>query len=155
VNYNFQLIHKPGKLNRADHLSHRPNYDKGKGDNEDVLVLPEQLFTKALSVLDIKQQVYDLQGVRGKEIHEWAKKFLLNLVNHHWFHGSQPVVGTDPEVWRGILCLYHNHEVAGHLGIANTFKAVAKEYWWPDMKHFVVQYIKGCVVCQSTKSNTT
>jgi RNase H-like domain found in reverse transcriptase len=36
VDYNFALMHKPGKLNKADHLSRHPDYDDGKGDNEDV-----------------------------------------------------------------------------------------------------------------------
>jgi Integrase zinc binding domain len=46
------------------------------------------------------------------------------------------------------------NKATGHPGIVNTFKAVAKEYWWPDMKHFVVQYVKGCASCQSMKPNT-
>jgi hypothetical protein len=84
TDYDFKLIHKLGKLNKADHLSQRPDYDKGKGDNEDILVLPEQLFAKALSMLDMEQQVYDSQGGEEvKEIQEWAKKFPLNSVNHH------------------------------------------------------------------------
>jgi Integrase zinc binding domain len=156
ADYNFKLIHKPGKLNKADHLLQRPDYDEGKEDNEDVLVLPERLFTQALTILDVEQQIYDVQEGEGvKKIQEWAKCYPLQSVNHHWFHGSRPVVATDPEGKRNILHLYHDHEAARHLGIVNTFKAVAKEYWWPDMKHFVVQYVKGCAVCQSTKPNTT
>jgi Integrase zinc binding domain len=155
VDYNFKLVHKPGKLNKADHLSRRPNYDEGKGDNEDILVLPERLFTRALTILDVKQWVYDTQeGDRAKKIQEWAKTFPLQSVNHHWFHGSRPVVIMGLEGKRDILCLYHDHKTMGHPRIVNTFKAVAKEYWWPNMKHFVVQYMKGCAVCQSTKPNT-
>jgi hypothetical protein len=44
ADYNFRLVHKPGKLNKADHLSRWPDYDEGKGNNEDVLVLPKWLF---------------------------------------------------------------------------------------------------------------
>jgi RNase H-like domain found in reverse transcriptase/Reverse transcriptase (RNA-dependent DNA polymerase) len=36
ADYNFALVHKPGKLNKVDHLSQQPDYDNGKGDNEDV-----------------------------------------------------------------------------------------------------------------------
>jgi Chromo (CHRromatin Organisation MOdifier) domain/Integrase zinc binding domain len=31
---------------------------------------------------------------------------------------------------------------------------VAKDYWWPDMKKFVQNYVKGCATCQMTKPNT-
>jgi Integrase zinc binding domain len=49
--------------------------------------------------------------------------------------------------------MYHDHESAGHPGIFNTYASVARDYWWPDMKRFIVQYVKGCTVCQSTKPN--
>jgi hypothetical protein len=54
ADYDFKLVHKPRKLNKVDHLLRRPNYDKGKGDNKDVLVLPKKLFARALSVLDVE-----------------------------------------------------------------------------------------------------
>jgi Integrase zinc binding domain len=50
--------------------------------------------------------------------------------------------------------MYHDHESASHPGIFNTYASIARDYWWPDMKRFVVQYVKGCAVCQSTKPNT-
>jgi RNase H-like domain found in reverse transcriptase len=37
--YNFKLVHKLGRLNRADHLSRWPDYDEGKEDNAEVQVL--------------------------------------------------------------------------------------------------------------------
>jgi RNase H-like domain found in reverse transcriptase/Integrase zinc binding domain/Chromo (CHRromatin Organisation MOdifier) domain len=153
ANYDFKLVHKPGKLNKADHLSQWPDYNEGKGDNENVLVLPDTLFTRVLLMMDIEQQVYDLQGERASKIQGWVTTALLTSVNHHWFHGSRPVVAGEPELWRAILQLYHDHGVVGHPGITNMYKVVAKEYWWPDLKCFVVQYIKGCAVCQSTKPN--
>jgi Integrase zinc binding domain len=50
--------------------------------------------------------------------------------------------------------MYHDHESIGHPRIFNTYASVACDYWWLDMKQFVVQYVKGCVVCQSMKPNT-
>jgi Integrase zinc binding domain len=49
--------------------------------------------------------------------------------------------------------MYHDHESAGHPGIFNMYASVARDYWWPDMKRFVVQYVKGCAVCQCMKPN--
>jgi Integrase zinc binding domain len=64
------------------------------------------------------------------------------------------VVVADQELRRDILRLYHDHATAGHLGIANTYKAIAKDYWWPDLKQFMIGYVKGYTICQSTKPNT-
>ena len=53
-----------------------------------------------------------------------------------------------------ILQGYHDHALAGHPGIATTLQMVAKDYWWPDMKQFVQNYVKRCATCQMTKLNT-
>ena len=43
--YNILLEYKPGATNRADALSHRPNYEvEGNPENEDVTVLPDKYF---------------------------------------------------------------------------------------------------------------
>jgi Integrase zinc binding domain len=147
------LIHKPGASNRADHLSQQPDYDEGKEDNEDVQVLPDKLFTNAVTSLDIEQEVYDHQEAAASQIQQWAKDHGLISINHHWFKGAKPVVADNLALQQSVLRMYHDHESAGHPGIFNTYTSVARDYWWPDMKRFVVQYVKGCAVCQSTKPN--
>ena len=43
--YNIKPKNIPGRENgRADMLSRRPNYDQGKEDNQNVVVLPEEMF---------------------------------------------------------------------------------------------------------------
>jgi hypothetical protein len=50
--YNFEIHHIKGMANRrADTLSTRPDYDQGQNDNQDVTVLPEQIFVRATEVL--------------------------------------------------------------------------------------------------------
>jgi Integrase zinc binding domain len=104
-------------------------------------------------VLDIEQQVYNAQGKAAGRIQEWAKMFPLNSVNHHQFYRMRPVVVEDLELRRNLLHIYHDHKVMGHPGMMNTFKVVAQNYWWPEMKQFVVQYVRGCATCQSNKPN--
>jgi RNase H-like domain found in reverse transcriptase len=68
ANYNFTLVHKPRRLNRADHLSQWPDYDEGKEDNEDVQVLPDALFAQAIASLDVEQEVYNQQEKATSQI---------------------------------------------------------------------------------------
>jgi Integrase zinc binding domain len=56
---------------------------------------------------------------------------------------------------RELMATYHNHITAGHPGISETLFTIEQEYWWPDMKKFITQYVKGCPKCQETKSSTT
>jgi ribonuclease HI len=50
--YNFEIRHIKGIANRqADALSRCPDYDQGQDDNQDVTVLPEQVFIRTMEVL--------------------------------------------------------------------------------------------------------
>jgi Integrase zinc binding domain len=151
--YNFKLIHKPGRLNRANHLSRQPDYDKGKEDNAEVQVLQDHMFTNAVVSLDIKQEVYDAQEGHIGSIAQLQKAHRLVSEMHHWFKNGQPVVADVPELKQWLLQLYHDHETAGHPGALNTWIAVAWDYWWPNLKKYVASYVKGCAMCQSTKPN--
>jgi ribonuclease HI len=49
--YDIELKHIPGKTNRrADALSRRPDYDQGSHDNENITVLPDELFARAIQI---------------------------------------------------------------------------------------------------------
>jgi hypothetical protein len=55
---------------------------------------------------------------------------------------------------RGVTHLFHDSVTAEHPGITKTINIVAQYYWWPGMKDFITQYIKGCATCQMNKVNT-
>jgi Integrase zinc binding domain len=62
-------------------------------------------------------------------------------------------VGND-DLKRGVLHRFHDHIATGHPGITKTLATTGLHYWWPGMKDFITQYIKGCATCQMTKVNT-
>jgi Integrase zinc binding domain len=119
-----------------------------------VQVLPDKLFVNAIASLDIEQAVYNQQETATTQIQQWAKDHDLVSVNHHWFKGGKLVVADSLSLQQSVLRIYHDHESTGHPGIFNMYVSVARDYWWPDMKCIIVQYMKGCAVCQSTKPNT-
>src|SRR5882757_8354264 len=42
---------------------------------------------------------------------------------------------------------------AGHPGITKTLALTQQYYWWPNMKNFATEYVKGCATCQMSKIN--
>ena len=52
------------------------------------------------------------------------------------------VVAGDNNLKRGVICLYHNSPHARHPGISNTYAMMKKDFWWPNMKQDIEQYIK-------------
>src|SRR5712672_1802693 len=67
--------------------------------------------------------------------------------------GAFVVVGNNA-LQRGVISLFHDSTTAGHPGITKTLALMKPYYWWPNMKNFITEYIKGCTMCQMTKVNT-
>ena len=120
ANYHFTLVHKPGTLNRADVFSRWPDHDNGASDNEDVVVLGPELFTNAAEILDLEQEVFAMQKEHRDEMEKLQGDFSLNELNEKWFHHRCPVIPEVEELQRRLLLQYHDHPLAGHLGITNT-----------------------------------
>jgi len=72
--YNFVLKHIAGMKNaRADALSRRSDYEMGEGDNEDVVVLPHDVFVRIvgeepIEEVDIRSRVNESNMAHDKTI---------------------------------------------------------------------------------------
>jgi hypothetical protein len=86
---------------------------------------------------------------------QWAIMFPLKVINDLYWYRDRLVVVDDLPLRRGVISLYHDSPTAGHPGISNTVWAIANDYWWPNLKQTVTEYIKGCHLCQSRKNNPT
>ena len=41
--------------------------------------------------------------------------------------------------------------MASHPGRDKTLRRIQEHYWWPGIKYWVAEYIKGCTTCQQSK----
>jgi hypothetical protein len=64
------------------------------------------------------------------------------------FYKGKQYIPKDQEL---LLKLFHDHETAGHPGKLETYNSVKQHYWWPGLRIFVKNYIKGCGICQQFK----
>jgi RNase H-like domain found in reverse transcriptase/Integrase zinc binding domain len=153
--FNLQIVHKPGKTNKADLLSQQLDFDQGKNDNEEVLVLPPELF---INMVQVHQTLEDLilksqQGKEG-ELKCLREEVGLQSRENRWVKNTALVV-MDPTLYKKILELYHDHPLAGHPGILKMLTMVLADYWWPGIQDYITKYVQGCATCRSTKSGTT
>ena len=102
----IKLKHISGKANgRANALSRRANYDQGEGDNEDVIVLPEQVFIRTLQTLP-PQNKWTLKP--------WINAHNLVKVQGKWWKDNCEVITADPERRRHIISQYHDLPAIAH-----------------------------------------
>ena len=60
-------------------------------------------------------------------------------------------VPNIPEVKLLILNEVHKSPYSGHLGYQKMISVLRNEYFWPNMKNEVAEYIARCIECQQFK----
>lgn len=65
------------------------------------------------------------------------------------------IVIPDMRQWKEtILNMFHESLIGGHGGTQKTYKAIAENFYWKNMRDEVKEFFKGCVVCQQIKYPT-
>ena len=64
---------------------------------------------------------------------------------------GRTMVPNVKEIRRAILQNNHNLPTTSHLGRDETLRRIQEHYWWPGIKDWVAEYIKGCTTCQQSK----
>jgi hypothetical protein len=146
--YNFEIRHIKGTANgQADALSRRPDYDQGQEDNQNITVLPEQVFVRAMEVLP------DLMGQEESVLKPWVDPHQLKQHQGRWYKDGRQVVTGGTEAKRYIIQSHHDSPIHGHPGISKTVQLTERLYWWPKMRQDIMEYVKGCAECQRHKVN--
>lgn len=75
------------------------------------------------------------------------RKWCSNAKDSDWDVVYQIVI---PSPYRQhVLCLAHDHQLAGHLGVTKTYNRILQHFFWPGLKKHVVQYCRTCHTCQT------
>ena len=122
--YSFTLRHIPGTTNtRADTLLRRSNNDNTKEDNNDIIVLPMEVFTNAtyMSLNEIDEYCCKEQTVHKEDIKPWIDHHNLQQHNQLWWKNDTLVVVGNNNLKQGVIQSFHDPPSMGHPGIANTY----------------------------------
>ena len=52
-----------------------------------------------------------------------------------------------------IIALYHTSLFAGHQGVVKTYLTMRDKFFIPNLMHYLRSFIKGCHICQLSRSN--
>jgi Integrase zinc binding domain/Chromo (CHRromatin Organisation MOdifier) domain len=107
-----------------------------------------------LSAIQLDDKLIRDQTNNLQTINCWCTAHQLSKQGNLWTHNGALVVVGNNDTKRGVISLFHDIPTAGHPGIMKTLLMTTKFYWWPGIKDFVTNYVKGCATCQMTKVNT-
>ena len=163
--YHLNIKHVPGKQHAAaDLLSRPPGVDQGENDNSDVTLLPKQLFVRLANEPDLQWTSIEAQVARAQQqqqtfIKDWQQRYQLEFTKSAmepqlrlWTKEGRMVIPPDNRLKRDLVCLVHNKPSGGHAGRDWTLYTLSNITWWPAMKAWVEEYVKGCAPCQQNKN---
>ena len=142
--FNIKLVHIPGKKNiQLDVLSRRLDLCPEGTDNENVIVLPEHLFTNSTDtelqrkIVNTGNMDYDaaeaIKRLLGEEPNE-AKNGLEDWKVEEFegknilFYKGKNYILNDGQLQHNIVQKYHDHPTARHPGEFQTFNVVKEHY---------------------------
>ena len=154
---------------QSDNLSRRPDHIPDEDhDNEDRVLLPDSIFVRLLDN-DLQDLIADsdhwdqlaldaLNNIQKNgpttltnDLKDWVVKRHNNKLV--LFYRDKNYILDSLSLRQEILRRHHDHLTAGHPGETETYQAVQRHYWWPGMRLFVKNYVKGCAHCQQFKIN--
>jgi hypothetical protein len=168
--FHFMMHHRPGKSSgKPDALSRRPDHKiEGKDNENQILLSPEFFEVKAVGgvVLETEDGKFldrirqcksrdeavvkafkELQGSAGTyRGAEWTETEGLVMFNEKIY------VPKDAQLRHDITHAHHDTPIAGHPGRWKTHELVTRNYWWPGISRYISSYVKGCDVCNRTKT---
>lgn len=151
----------------SDALSRRPDHCPDEDhDNEDITMLPDNLFVNLVDTnlqeriansedfdFDVADAIRTLMENGPTNIRNGLEDWKMEEIDGKKviFYKGRNYIPKDAQLRRNIVQLFHDHETAGHPGELETYNAVSALYWWPGIRSFVKNYVKGCGTCQRFK----
>ena len=173
--YKYVFNFRPGKRNtKVDAFTRRHDFEEGgnaKASSEEPQVLlrpiqvsplqsasePSDVVTRVKAGYDrdptVKALIPYLKNPdrrRPPEIATQLKGMTLDGDGLLLRHGLV-YVPDDQALKTDILGQSHDHPTAGHFGRFKTLELLSRNFYWPNISHFVKNYIRTCDLCQRSK----
>ncbi|XP_068213182.1 uncharacterized protein [Palaemon carinicauda] len=98
--------------------------------------------------------------VKPKDTNKCSYFYINNDVLMRKFRSSK---NSHLETWKDLfqivvpkdirpLILELSHSADSHLGITKTYERISQDFYWPNMKNDIKEYVKTCTTCQKVSS---
>jgi hypothetical protein len=160
-------------MGKPDALSRWADHGSGQGDNNNLTLLALELFHIHMlagvrlegNKRNILQEVWhslkddiqeELVAKAARELRKDKGRGMVKSAEWSESDGllvfcSKIYVPKDKDLRSCIIKQHQDMRITGHAGHFKTLKLVARNYWWPQMSHYISIYIKHCDLCNQTK----
>ena len=145
LGYEFEIIHKAGKENRAADALSRQHYFGA---------ISSVTFQDCERSEEEVQQDSKLQGIMQDLLHGGEVLEGFQLKGGRLYYKDRVVVPKNSPKIPLILQEFHDTAMGGHSGFFRTYKRVSGLLWWEGMKKTIQQYVQQCEVCNRNKHQT-
>lgn len=175
--FDFDINHKPGACNQVpDALSRNPVLscetqmdilpDYAVIGGLDLRTLPPVVFSDREHLRQMQLNDHDtgklLRMLEGQEEHMEGELSQFEIQDGLlYFVDSKASCNLHPmkrlrlyaptAMKRSLLEYYHDHPLAGHLGMSKTLARLKLRFYWPGLSSDAKQYVASCPTCQFTK----
>ncbi|KAJ9547082.1 hypothetical protein OSB04_019625 [Centaurea solstitialis] len=149
LGYQFDILYKPGRENRAaDALSRRAeDGELSSLTSGPVWVQGTQLMEEVRTDPGLQLIIRDLSTNPKSHPGYTVKHGVL-------FYKDRLVIPRTSPLIPSLLAEFHSSLSGGHSGYYRTYRRLAANLYWPGMISKVQDYVKACDVCQRAKAST-
>ncbi|KAH0606111.1 uncharacterized protein H6S33_003772, partial [Morchella sextelata] len=149
-----RLTHQSQVVLKRKNLDSKLSLFAGSFSNESAegMSTVEELFSNAYQVDSFPNKVLVMlrNGVRHSNKISLAECTEDN--NGRLLYRGALYVPDDNDLRLRLLKEHHDKPSAGHPGRAKTLELLNREYYWPQMRKYVDQYVRNCNVCARSKA---
>jgi len=121
----------------------------------------QPLTLQTATVTDLQLLISDIK--EAQESDQSHTNPLMNrgmTDNHCWTRGEDDMLYYEEQVFVSdtdnlrlqVLKTKHDHVLAGHPGQSKTYQLVCRDFNWPNLREFVLDYVWSCNICGRNKA---
>jgi hypothetical protein len=153
-------------MGKPDALSRQADHRSGQGDNDTLTLLaPELFWIHALAGVRLEGDecniLQEVQHSLKDDVKEesvakaarelWKDKGRGTVKSAEWSESDgllmfcgKIYVPKARELRHCIIEQHHDTHIARHAGHSKTLELISRNYWWPQMSHYISTYVKTC-----------